>query len=35
MITFSVAFVLLLLEASLIGWIRRDRGARLTPRSAT
>ena len=35
MITFSVAFVLLLLEASLIGWSRRDRGARLTPRSAT
>ena len=35
MITFSVAFVLLLLEANLIGWIRRDRGARLTPRSAT
>ncbi len=35
MITFSVAFVLLLLEASLIGWIRRDRSARLTQRSAT
>jgi exosortase len=37
MITFALAFAMLLLEASAIGWIRRDAGpgSRLRPRSAT
>ena len=34
-ITFAVAFLLLLLEASAIGWIRNERGTGLTARDAT